>query len=156
MTFARSLRRLRANANFTQEGLALACGWPGQSRVANYESLKENAREPSLDDLRILARVLNTTYADLIDGVEKLEKTTPDEVETLEYVIKSLVSTMASYRPHEAAAMASAMRDHSGAQGLDQNLLNRLTAVLDSGVAEAARKPRGHLGRPTPTTPKKR
>ena len=123
--------------------------------MANYESIKEGARQPSLDDLRLLARALNSTYDELIDGAEMAENPDNSAIKTLEYVVKSLVSTMASYRPHEAAAMASAMRENSAQRGVDQGQLSRLLEVLESG-AEGANRGFSRPHPPTPATPKTR
>lgn len=111
--------------------------------MANYESTKEAARQPSLNDLRILARALNSTYDELIDGEESAEQADNSTIKTLEYVVMSLVSTMAAYRPHEAAAMASAMRGNSETLGVDQSLLSRLLEVLDARAEQGAREDQG-------------
>ena len=44
MAFSDNLRAARLKAGMTQEALALACGWSGQSRIANYESSAASAR----------------------------------------------------------------------------------------------------------------
>ena len=64
MTFAANLRRFRLSAKMTQEALALACGWPGQSRIANYE--KDGFREPSLEDVALIAGALSITKSQLL------------------------------------------------------------------------------------------
>lgn len=64
--FAHRLRRLRQNAKLTQEQLADACGYSGQSRIANYESTGANARLPSLAEIPILAKALNVSEAELV------------------------------------------------------------------------------------------
>lgn len=65
MSFPENLRRIRKERRLTQEQLALACDW-GQSRIANYESRGRSAREPSLNDIEMLARALRVTKAELI------------------------------------------------------------------------------------------
>lgn len=65
-TFAKTLRRLRKEAELTQEQLALACGYQGQSRIANYESTGENARTPSLAEIPVLAKALHVNEAELV------------------------------------------------------------------------------------------
>lgn len=65
-TFAKTLRRLRKDAELTQEQLALACGYQGQSRIANYESTGENARTPSLAEIPVLAKALRVNEAELV------------------------------------------------------------------------------------------
>lgn len=65
--FADRLRALRAAADLTQEGLAAACGFSGQSRVSNYE---QATREPSIDDLNLLAKALQVPVGTLVDPAE--------------------------------------------------------------------------------------
>lgn len=64
---------LRQRAGLTQEQLALACGWQGQSRIANYEAdkIKKSAREPALDELPLLAKALSVSVAELL-GIEEV------------------------------------------------------------------------------------
>jgi transcriptional regulator with XRE-family HTH domain len=66
MAFKDNLRRLRLAAGLTQEQLALACGWSGQSRVANYES---GAREPEFDELGKLGAALSVDWAELLSDM---------------------------------------------------------------------------------------
>jgi phage repressor protein C with HTH and peptisase S24 domain len=63
MDFASNLKRLRKHAGMTQEALALACSWPGQSRISNYES---GTRAPTLADADLLAKALNVTRPELL------------------------------------------------------------------------------------------
>lgn len=65
--FNERLRKLRSSAGLTQEQLALACGWSGQSRVANYEAPRDRkgARDPAFDELPLLAKALGVTIAEL-------------------------------------------------------------------------------------------
>jgi transcriptional regulator with XRE-family HTH domain len=65
MGFKENLRRYRVAAELTQEQLALACGFSGQSRIANYE---KGARDPDFDDLEKLARALSVDKSDLLGG----------------------------------------------------------------------------------------
>jgi transcriptional regulator with XRE-family HTH domain len=62
MEFAANLKRLRKAAKLSQEGLALACGWSGQSRVGNYES---GFREPELAEIPVIARALGVQVGEL-------------------------------------------------------------------------------------------
>jgi transcriptional regulator with XRE-family HTH domain len=68
MDFRRQLRLLRTRAGFTQEQLAHACGWAGQSRIANYEASPQakHAREPTLSEVSLLAKALNVTEMELL------------------------------------------------------------------------------------------
>lgn len=65
MTFAANLRRLRKRANLTQEGLAHACGYSGQSRIGNYEKEGPDGREPELSEIPVIARALGAEIAEL-------------------------------------------------------------------------------------------
>lgn len=55
----------------TQEALALACGWSGQSRIANYESDSPKAREPRVSEVPALAKALGVSIASLFGEAEK-------------------------------------------------------------------------------------
>lgn len=63
-SFGTRLRSLRLAAGLTQEKLAHACGYSGQSRIANYE---RGIREPSLADIQTICRVLGVSPSDLVD-----------------------------------------------------------------------------------------
>lgn len=69
MSFAANLRRLRKARGLTQEQLALAAGFPGQSRISNYESEGASRREPSEADARAIARVLGVPLGALFDPI---------------------------------------------------------------------------------------
>lgn len=62
MNFSANLKRLRKASGLSQEGLALACGWSGQSRVGNYES---GYREPELAEIPVIARALGVQIGEL-------------------------------------------------------------------------------------------
>ncbi|WP_045769525.1 helix-turn-helix domain-containing protein [Xanthomonas albilineans] len=66
MSFSNTLKRLRLARGLTQEKLALACGWNGQSRIANYESNSPKAREPKLSELPVIARALGVSLEELL------------------------------------------------------------------------------------------
>jgi transcriptional regulator with XRE-family HTH domain len=50
----------------SQEQLAHACGYSGQSRIGNYESPSPKARQPRPDELPNIARALGVSVADLL------------------------------------------------------------------------------------------
>lgn len=67
-TLGSRIRSLRSalRPTVSQRKLGEMCGWEGssaQARIGNYEN---NTREPSISDLRILARTLQTTVAYLV------------------------------------------------------------------------------------------
>lgn len=64
-SFAANLRRLRRAAKLTQEGLAHACGYSGQSRIGNYEKEGPDGREPQLSEIPVIARALGVEIAEL-------------------------------------------------------------------------------------------
>lgn len=64
MDFGKRLSTVRKRRDMTQEQLALACGWPGQSRIGNYE---RSGRTPALADIEVLSRALNVPPAVLAD-----------------------------------------------------------------------------------------
>lgn len=71
MDFPQRLRELRVARGMTQEQLALACGWQGQSRIANYESRSGSARQPRLDELSLLAGALGVGMGELLEESPK-------------------------------------------------------------------------------------
>jgi len=64
-TLGERIARLRKAKGYTQGTFAEACGWESPSRVGNYE---RDLREPSLDDLRLMAKVLDSSLMELIEG----------------------------------------------------------------------------------------
>lgn len=68
VSIAHQIRRWRTYRGLTQEGLALACGWSGQSRVSNYENPGDGGRNPSVEELPLLARALGITLDELFFG----------------------------------------------------------------------------------------
>ncbi|WP_225562193.1 helix-turn-helix transcriptional regulator [Pseudoxanthomonas sp. PXM04] len=72
-SFAENLRALRLARKMTQEQLALACGWSGQSRIANYESTSPSAREPKVSEVPVLARALGVSIAELFGEAAPLQ-----------------------------------------------------------------------------------
>lgn len=68
MGFPENLKRYRKAAKLTQEQLALACGWSGQSRISNYES---GLREPTLIEVASLAEALGVDAADLLAASDR-------------------------------------------------------------------------------------
>lgn len=67
MAFSDNLRAARKAKGWTQEELALACGWSGQSRIANYESNSASAREPKVSEVPLLAKALGVPVSALFD-----------------------------------------------------------------------------------------
>jgi len=66
VNFAANLKAIRKLRGLTQDALAAQCGWEHASRVTNYESQSDkarNRRSPSYDDLFILAEALKVPVA---------------------------------------------------------------------------------------------
>ncbi|WP_245704346.1 LexA family protein [Pseudomonas defluvii] len=55
-TLGSRIKHYRTLKGFSQAKLAKVCGWASQSRVGNYES---DAREPSLEDVKTIAKALD-------------------------------------------------------------------------------------------------
>lgn len=69
MALHEQIKRLREQAHLSQEELALRCGFPGQSRIANYEAppQRKSHREPSIADLKALAIGLGVSLLELLE-----------------------------------------------------------------------------------------
>ncbi len=78
MAFSDNLRAARLKAGMTQEALALACGWSGQSRIANYESSAASAREPKVSEVPLLAAALGVSIASLFGETPASQSPRPD------------------------------------------------------------------------------
>lgn len=57
-----NIKSLRAQSNLSQAALAEMCGWDNASRISNYENTD---REPSLHDIKLIAKALNVSPARL-------------------------------------------------------------------------------------------
>lgn len=65
-TLGDRITRLRKAQGLSQTALGLLCGWEnGQARIGNYE---RGTREPSIGDLRLIARALGVNLITIIDG----------------------------------------------------------------------------------------
>jgi transcriptional regulator with XRE-family HTH domain len=74
MTFAANLKAIRIAANLTQEQLAHACGYSGQSRIGNYESSQPKARQPKPDELPRIAAALGVSVGELFGEPAPLQQ----------------------------------------------------------------------------------
>jgi SOS-response transcriptional repressor LexA len=61
----RNIKNLRMQRGLSQKALARLCGWESNSRIANYEGTGKTKREPTLSDIKRLAKVLNVSAAAL-------------------------------------------------------------------------------------------
>ena len=100
MTFANNLRAFRLKAGMTQEELALRAGFPGQSRIGNYEN---GGREPSFSDLEAIARALDVDQARLVRGdVDENGSKNEQDAEARSMIIRSLVHALVKSIPASA------------------------------------------------------
>lgn len=105
MGIGKALRAARNAKRLRQEDVAKACGWKdGQNRLSNYEMDK---REPSIEDLRKLAEVLETTPGALIAGGGV------DPVEDAMRIAAMLVTLSPEARAPLEAGIAEAYRRRS-------------------------------------------
>jgi SOS-response transcriptional repressor LexA len=58
----RNIKFLRESQGLSQVQLAELCGWENPSRISNYEN---TGRQPSLEDIEVIARALHTIPANL-------------------------------------------------------------------------------------------
>lgn len=63
--FAANLRRIRKQANLSQEALALECGF----HRTEISLLETTGRDPQLKTIVRLARALNVPATDLLEGI---------------------------------------------------------------------------------------
>jgi SOS-response transcriptional repressor LexA len=64
-TIGQNIKNLRMQRGLSQKALAKLCGWESNSRIANYEGTGKTKREPTLSDIKRIARVLNVSAAAL-------------------------------------------------------------------------------------------
>ncbi|BAN49096.1 helix-turn-helix domain-containing protein [Metapseudomonas resinovorans] len=63
-TLGSRIAHYRKLKGLSQQALANECQWESQSRIGNYE---RDTREPSFEDLKRIARVLEVTLNDLLN-----------------------------------------------------------------------------------------
>lgn len=80
MALHTQIRRWRKFRNLTQEELAHKCGYPGQSRIGNYERPLPSGRIPSADEIPTLAAALEITTDQLYFGAPGLPGQPPQPV----------------------------------------------------------------------------
>lgn len=74
-TLGARIAHYRSLAGMSQAALAKACKWASQSRVGNYE---KDTREPSLDDIALMAKVLRIPKEWLLLGDDSGQTKQPD------------------------------------------------------------------------------
>ncbi len=88
LTLGQRIRTARLAAGLTSQAkLAEKCGWDIPSRVGNYE---QDTREPSLEDLRLIAKAVEPsgyTYAWLVVGPEAITAATASQPARLDPTI---------------------------------------------------------------------
>lgn len=94
--FKDTLKRLRQAADLTQEQLADACGFQGQSRIGNYE---RGRGLPSIPELLVMARALHVDVCEFFGHASQVGRLDPEMVEDVIYALKT-----ASGNFHEPSA----------------------------------------------------
>lgn len=95
-SFAKTLRAIRKNKGMSQEALALACGWSGQSRIANYESLSEKSRrQPQPEEIPVIARALGVSVAELFDEAPAESRPARLDLETIRNAYQAISAVYA-------------------------------------------------------------
>lgn len=70
-TLGSRIKHFRSKKDLSQRALAKACGWDSQSRVGNYEV---DTREPTIGDIKLMAKHLDVTILDLILSEQELNQ----------------------------------------------------------------------------------
>lgn len=120
-TLGSRIAHYRKLANLSQGKLAKACGWASQSRIGNYEL---DSREPSLDDIALIAKALHIPPERLLTGGsnENVTETNQPYREAKEYPLISWVAAGAwqeacdNFHPGDADDWLSSDKD-AGACG---------------------------------------
>jgi len=68
---SKRIKHYRKLADLTQQELSDAIGYASQSRIGNYET---GCREPSLEDLEAIAKVLGISLCALVTDAEEDEQ----------------------------------------------------------------------------------
>lgn len=136
MALHEQIKRLREQAGMTQEQLALKCGFPGQSRIGNYEAPPERKshREPSVADLKALARALDTSVVELL---EEPMPSSGKEIEQIKVVLTAILSAIADHGPQlEGKAIAEALSRKAAETGDSE--LSALAAIAGAQAPSSA------------------
>lgn len=106
MNYAQAIKQWRTKRRLTQAQLGELCGYEhAQSRIANYESISgKNAREPSFEELRIIAKALGLgSVPELLlgpdDDTQNFLAETGVEYDAHEYVGVALLDGFLSMGP---------------------------------------------------------
>jgi SOS-response transcriptional repressor LexA len=79
--FGERIRQLREELKLTQPELAKRCGWDSQSRISHYE---KGTREPTLRDVKKIAKALSTDPIILLFGYFPFQNTPQGEYNSSE------------------------------------------------------------------------
>lgn len=157
-TFAQRLRRLRKTRGLTQEQLAHACGYAGQSRIANYEAEGPHARTPSIDEIPLLAQALGVPDSDLVASLPDTPPTpggVSPEISEIHMVVGLLAQALAgSIRPAAVDFLEAMDRKFGPLRPgtFARDVVDSVRSELDSQVdishhARTAHKPRAQKHR---------
>ena len=98
MNFAANLKAFRIKAGLSQEQLAHACGYSGQSRIGNYESSAPNARQPKPNEIPKIAKALGVSVGELFGEAPPSHNSQPVRLDP-EIVAKVARALRATYAP---------------------------------------------------------
>jgi transcriptional regulator with XRE-family HTH domain len=87
--FGRTLRDLRRGARLTQEQLAEACGFEGQSRIGNYE---RGRGLPDIPDLLKLAQALHVDVCEFFGSSSRAARLDPEMIADVIYALNKGVA----------------------------------------------------------------
>lgn len=137
MNFAANLKAARIRAGLTQEQLALACGWSGQSRIANYESSADSSREPKVSEVPLLAKALGVSVAELFGDTSQSQRLDFDKIAGAVAVLSSYLE-VAGHPAHwisDAALLETAymVAEEFGAPVAPDNILD-ITKALSKRI----------------------
>jgi len=136
MTFSANLRRIRLSKGMTQEALAEACGWSGQSRIANYESSLPKAREPKVSEVPLLVKALGTTVAELFGEQTSQPQRLDSEklADLLETVEAAIIQSRRQIPARTKARIVAALYadEQASAAASPQAVQTALSSILSS------------------------
>lgn len=105
-SFGQRLRRIRLRQGLTQEDVALACGYQGQSRISNYENAW---RIPSVDEIEKLASALYVQAAELLGDARVAVSETRPPTPTITSRQRRLLEHFAALGPSERKVFERAL-----------------------------------------------
>jgi len=117
-TIGTKIRIAREQAKLSQRELSDLCGWGyQQSRIGNYE---RDARQPSLNDIQVLAKALGKTVGYFFDETPDKEGLIKDVSlmrQAIEMIIEVEQEEGCAFTPNQKARMAVALYNDAVRKG---------------------------------------